>query len=84
LAFPIAWLTLTGLRDGWLRGEREVLVAAWLLPLLMTLIAGTISIQVGPFVLGALLWIPVRRAKSDLACGGAAIDPFPESRVIRN
>jgi hypothetical protein len=84
LAFPIAWLTLTGLRDGWLRGEREVLVAAWLLPLLMTLIAGTISIQVGPFVLGALLWITVRRAKSDLACGGAAIDPFPESRVIRN
>ncbi len=62
LAFPIAWLALGGLRDGWLRGDREVLMAAWLLPMFMAPIAGTVSIQLGPFVLGALLFITMRRA----------------------
>jgi hypothetical protein len=74
LAFPIAWLALAGLRDGWSRGEREVLVAAWLLPLSMALIAGTISIQIGPFVLGALLWITLRRARANSSLGAVAID----------
>lgn len=62
LAFPIAWLALTGLRDGWQRGEREVLAAAWLLPLLMAPVAEAVHIQTGPFVLGALLWMTTRRA----------------------
>jgi Glycosyltransferase family 87 len=62
LAFPIAWLALGGLRDGWLRGDREVLMAAWLLPMFMAPIAGAVSIQIGPFVLGALLFITMRRA----------------------
>jgi hypothetical protein len=63
LAFPIAWLALTGLRDGWLRGEREMLVAAWALPMLMSPVATAISLQIGPFVLGALLWMTMRRAR---------------------
>lgn len=62
LAFPIAWLALTGLRDGWLRGEREILVAAWLLPLAMDPIATGTHVQVAPFVLIALLGITLRRA----------------------
>lgn len=62
LAFPIAWCALAGLRDGWLRGDREVLVAAWLLPLLMSPIVKVVPIQIGPWVLGALLVIIVRRA----------------------
>jgi hypothetical protein len=62
LAFPIAWLALGGLRDGWLRGDREVLMVAWLLPMFMAPIAGAVSIQLGPFVLGALLFITMRRA----------------------
>jgi len=69
LAFPIAWLALAGLRDGWLRGEREVLVVAWLLPILMVLIATALSVQVGPFVLCSLLWITVRRVKSGSISG---------------
>lgn len=62
LAFPIAWLALDGLYKGWLRGEREMLVVAWLLPLLMYPIAIALSVQVGPLVLGTLLWITFRRA----------------------
>jgi len=62
LAFPIAWLTVAGLRDGWLRGEREVLVAAWLLPVLVAPLAKLAAIPVGPLVLAALLWTVVRRA----------------------
>lgn len=62
LAFPIAWLALAGLRNGWLRGEREVLVAAWLLPMLMAPIATVVHVQVGPWVLCSLLWITARRA----------------------
>ncbi len=65
LAFPIAWLALVGLRDGWLPGEREVLVLAWLLPLLMASIAIHLHLQIGPFVLGAMLWITLRRVQAE-------------------
>ena len=61
LAFPIAWLALIGLREGWLPGEREVLVVAWISPLLMGPLAEAFSVQIGPFVLGALLWVMLRR-----------------------
>lgn len=62
LALPIAWLVKLGLQDGWLRGEREVLVLAWLLSLLSFLIAKTTNIQIGPWVLLALLWVVLRRS----------------------
>jgi len=63
LAFPIAWLALAGQRSGWLRGERQILVAAWLLPLLMASVATSLHLRLGPWVLGALLWTAIRRAK---------------------
>jgi hypothetical protein len=76
LAFPIAWLALVGLREGWLRGEREVLVAAWLLPLLMASIATHLFVQIGPLVLGALLWIAIRRAGMALVVDATVIYDF--------
>ncbi|NTW56048.1 MAG: DUF2029 domain-containing protein [Chlorobiaceae bacterium] len=63
LAFPIAWLALAGHHTVWLRGERELLVIAWLLPMLMIPIAETLNVQVGPFVLCGMLWMTFRRAK---------------------
>jgi hypothetical protein len=72
LAFPITWLALDGLRNGWLRGEREVLVVAWLLPMLMLLIATALNVQVGPIVLCCLLWITVRRANAASTMGATA------------
>jgi hypothetical protein len=62
LAFPIAWLALAGWRKGWLRGEREALIAAWLLPLLLSPVASHLHLRLGPWVLCGLLWAVVRRA----------------------
>lgn len=61
LAFPIAWLAVYGLEQGWRRGDREVLVAAWLLPALATALASLTRVQVAPLVLAALVWVAVRR-----------------------
>ena len=72
LAFPIAWLALAGLRNGWQRGEREVLVFAWLLPLLITPIGTFLSVQIGPIVLCSLLWITVRRTTVTSMIGATA------------
>ncbi len=63
LAFPIAWMTVIGLRDGWLPWEREILVAAWLLPLMMAFLTEVVLLQPGPLILAPLLWNAVRRAK---------------------
>jgi hypothetical protein len=65
LAFPIAWLALKGVREGWLRWEREVLVAAWILPLAMAPIASATRLQTGPLVLGTLLWVVARRVRME-------------------
>jgi hypothetical protein len=69
LAFPIAWLTLDGQRKGWLHGEREVLVVAWLLPILMIPVAKALSLQVAPLVLCSLLWVTYRRATAESILG---------------
>lgn len=67
LAFPIAWLALSGMQNGWLRGEQEVLVVAWLLPILMVVqIVTNLTVQIGPPVICSLLWIIVRRVESPM------------------
>ena len=84
LAFPIAWLALAGLRNGWLLGEREVLVAAWLLPMLMVPIAATLRVQVGPLVLCSLLWITLRRAAAASLMGVTATDAHADQfQIVR-
>ncbi len=62
LAFPIAWLAMVGIRDGWLKGEREILTMAWLVPFVMAPIASATAVQVGPFVLAGMVWVAWRRA----------------------
>ncbi|MEI8186796.1 MAG: glycosyltransferase family 87 protein [Chlorobiaceae bacterium] len=76
LAFPIAWMALAGLRNGWQPCEREVLVAAWLLPILMIPIAAAVSVQVGPLVLCSLLWITVSRATAVSMMESTASDGY--------
>lgn len=63
LAFPIAWLVIDGLQSGWFPGEREVLVAAWALPMVMAPFAEATHVQTGPFVLSALLLVVLRRTR---------------------
>jgi hypothetical protein len=62
LAVPIALLAWDGHRNGWLRGEREVLALAWLLPLVMAPIAIVTSLPVGIAGLAAMFAIALRRA----------------------
>lgn len=62
LAFPLAWVALDGLNNGWGRGDREWLVAAWLLPLVLEPFAQYAHLGLGPIVLGGLLWVITRRA----------------------
>ena len=61
-ALAIAWLAQLGLRRGFHHGEREILLLAWLAPLLMPPIWAVTRVQIGfPAVL-LLLIIAVRRA----------------------
>jgi hypothetical protein len=64
LALPIAWLAMEGVRTGFARWEREILVAAWLTPLIAVAIAEKFSVQLAPLVLFALLALVVRRART--------------------
>ena len=77
LAFPIAWLALTGLADGWRRGDREVLVAAWLLPAFGPALATVSGLQLAPVVLGALVWIALRRVLPVPAVSRGSTPPGP-------
>jgi len=65
LALPIAWMANQGIKKGWLRWEREILVAAWLTPVFCIALAKVYSLQLGAGVLLALLWIIVRRASAE-------------------
>lgn len=61
-ALAIAWLAQLGLRDGFRRGEREIMLFAWLAPLLMPPVWAVTSVQLGfPAVL-LLVIAAVRRA----------------------
>lgn len=53
LGLAIAWLGLHGYRTGWMRGERELLVLLWLLPLYGLILGPRIGFQ--PMPLGLLL-----------------------------
>lgn len=55
LAFPIAWMALVGLERGWLRGDRNLLVATWMLPWLTAPFAAFTHVGVVPIVMGLLL-----------------------------
>ena len=67
LALAIAWYTAYALRRGWRRGERELLLLAWLLPLAMALVHGWIGLQLAPLLPLALLTCLWRRLRYDSA-----------------
>ena len=55
LAFPIAWMGLLGLESGWLRRDRNLLVLAWVLPVVTAPIALFTHVGIAPFVMGLML-----------------------------
>lgn len=64
-ALPIAWLTLHGMQAGWHIGDREILVAAWLYPLVGPVLAEATNIQIAPLLHLALLFMTLRRVFTD-------------------
>jgi hypothetical protein len=62
LAFPIVWMTLEAVKTGWQRREREVLLAVWLLPVLISMCSRFLSVQIGPFVIIVFFIAVLRRA----------------------
>jgi alpha-1,2-mannosyltransferase len=64
LGLTLAWLVATGLRTGWLRGEQQVVVLAWLLPLYELFNRYLLLPQIGPVVLLLVLLIFLRRVRT--------------------
>lgn len=62
LALAIAWFTMHGMRRGWRTGEREVLAACWIMPLLSTT-AQTVAIPLAPILMLSLFALILRRAR---------------------
>jgi hypothetical protein len=66
-AVAIAFIALLGLRDGFRRGEPEILVLAWLVPVVAVAIYGLTGVQLGCLALFLLLLASVRRAAKSSA-----------------
>ena len=61
LGLAIAWYSWEGLHNGWLSGEKPVLVLAWLMPLLNAPVAGATDLKLVLVTLVMLLMLVVRR-----------------------
>ncbi|WP_051975220.1 glycosyltransferase family 87 protein [Cupriavidus necator] len=61
LGIAIAGLAVDGVRRGWMTGERELLVVAWLLPLILSMNQVINLPQIGPIVTLLLLMMILRR-----------------------
>ncbi|KRE94585.1 hypothetical protein ASG76_09185 [Nocardioides sp. Soil774] len=55
LAFPIAWMAILGTTDGWLRGDRNTMVAAWVLPMVVAPITLLTHVTLAPLVCALVL-----------------------------
>ncbi|WP_235679759.1 glycosyltransferase family 87 protein [Cupriavidus necator] len=63
LGIAIAGVAIDGVRRGWLKGERELLAVAWLLPLLLSINRLVDMPQLGPLVTLLLMTMVLRRAR---------------------
>jgi hypothetical protein len=61
-ALATAWLVLLGCRTGFRRGEREVLIAAFVVPVAMIGLYAASSVQIGAPIVFLLLLIGTERA----------------------
>lgn len=63
LVLPLAWMVRSGLRRGWLPGEREGLIGLWVFPAILLLLGDAWRFQMGPWVLWGGFWLVCRRAR---------------------
>ena len=66
LAIPIAWVTAEAQRTSWRAGEKIVLLAAYILPLVARPLAMTIGVPIAPLVNFALLLVVAQRTGGKL------------------
>lgn len=71
LAFPLAWLTAEGLRDGWRHWEKLAVAVAFVAPLIARPLAISTGVPIIPLAVGLLFAVVVRRAARP------KIDPTP-------
>lgn len=55
LAFPVAWLAMIGLERGWHRGDRDLLVATWMIPVITAPVAAVTHLCVVPLLMALVL-----------------------------
>lgn len=60
LALPVAWVGWEGYTQGWLRGEKYILLLAWLTPFIAPILAKLTTVQVAPIVLATFLILLTR------------------------
>ena len=64
LAVPLAWMLREGARTRFLDWEKTVLAAAFVLPAVSRMLAMEARLPLAPLVMGALLWLVVKRGVS--------------------
>jgi hypothetical protein len=69
LAVPLAWLLACGAKQHFLPGERPVMAAAFVLPIMVHPIAAGLGIPIAPLILCALLSIVARRIRLESVAG---------------
>ncbi|CAM3818965.1 glycosyltransferase family 87 protein [Polynucleobacter arcticus] len=63
LAFPIIWVVRIGLSYGWSKGDREILLATFFLPILSLSSGKLLGIQIGIFVLISFYYVIIRQVR---------------------
>ncbi len=71
IALPLAWLGLSGARDGARRWERSILLAAFVLPLVSRGLAKGLGVPLAPLVLCLLFAAVVARLRARTVTAGA-------------
>jgi len=63
LAFPMVWVVGIGLKYGWSKGDREVLIATFFLPILIPSSGKILGVQVGIFILISFYLVIIRQVR---------------------
>lgn len=64
LAVPLAWVFVRARRTGFLPWEKTILMAAFVLPIIARLIGILTHVALAPWVVAALFWCVLRRART--------------------
>lgn len=78
LAPALAYTAWHAREDGWRKGEKLALLGGWITPFASSILADSISVQIGPLLLGALLIMIMLHAKRDSMRLSMAQDPAIE------